>query len=119
MAKDDYNIITYKVLAYLYGIFKRKITYDHDVFSKLISLDEINEQYFSDILRNLQMEGYIQGVSFTKAWDNEFILISDYSDMIITHKGIQYLSENNSMKQIKEILINSVELIGSLIKIIF
>ena len=65
------------------------------------------------------MEGYIQGVSFTKAWANEFILISDYSDMIINHKGIQYLSENNSMKQIKEILINSVELISSLIKVIF
>ena len=106
-------------MAYLYGVFKRAITFDEVVFAELINLDEINDQYFSDILRNLRMEGYIQGVSFTKAWANEFILISDYSDMIITHKGIQYLSENNSMKQIKEILINSVELISSLIKVIF
>ncbi len=119
MAKDDYNVISYKVLAYLYGIFKRKITYDQNVFRKLISLDDINEQYFSDVLRNLQTEGYIEGLHFTKAWGNEYILTSEYSDMFITHKGIQYLSENNSMKQIKEILINNVGLIGSLIKIIF
>lgn len=118
MAKDDYNVIVYKILAYLYAVFKRKITYDYDVFSKLINLDDINEQYFSDILRNLQAEGYIQGLSFTKAWGNEYILISDYSDMVITHKGIQYLSDNSTMKQIKEILIYNVGLIGSLIKII-
>ena len=119
MAKDDYNVISYKVLVYLYGIFKRKITYDQNVFRKLINLDDIDDQYFSDILRNLQAEGYIQGLSFTKAWGNEYILFSDYSDMVITHQGIQYLYENNSMKQIKEILINNVGLIGSLIKIIF
>ncbi len=119
MSKDDYNVIIYKILAYLYGIFKRKIIYDHDVFSKLINLDEINEQYFSDVLRNLQMEGYIQGLSFAKAWGNEYILISDHSNMFITHKAIQYLLENKSMKKIKEVLINSFELIGSLIKIIF
>ena len=117
--KDDYNLITYKVLAYLYGVFKRVITFDDVVFVELMHLGEINKRYFIDILRYLQMEGYIQGLSFTKAWANEYILISDYSDMVITHKGIQYLLENNSMKQIKEILIDNVGLINSLIKIIF
>ena len=119
MAKDDYNVISYKVLAYLYGIFKRKIAYDQTVFRKLISLDDINEQYFSDVLRNLQTEGYIERLHFTKACGNEYILTSEYSDMFITHKGIQYLSDNSTMKQIKEKLINNVELIGSLIKTIF
>lgn len=114
MAIDDYNLITYKVLAYLYGVFKRVITFDEVVFVKLMHLDEINKRYFIDILHNLQKEGLIQGLKFSKAWGNEYLLISDYSDMVITHKGIQYLYENNSMKQVKEILIDDVELINSL-----
>ena len=119
MAIDDYNLITYKVLAYLYGVFKRVITFDEVVFVELMHLDEINKRYFIDILHNLQKEGLIQGLKFSKAWGNEYILTSDYSDMVITHQGIQYLSDNSTMKQIKEILINNVGLIGSLIKIVF
>lgn len=114
MAIDDYNLITYKVLAYLYGVFKRVITFDEVVFVELMHLDEINKRYFIDILHNIQKEGLIQGIKFSKAWGNEYLLISDYFNMVITHKGIQYLYENNSMKQVKEILIDDVDLINSL-----
>lgn len=36
MAKDDYDVIVYKILVYLYAFMKRKITFEEDVFQATV-----------------------------------------------------------------------------------
>lgn len=49
ITNDDYTLITYKVLAHLYRVFKRVIIFDEVVIVNLMHLDEINRRYFNDI----------------------------------------------------------------------
>lgn len=37
MAKDDYHVIVYKVLLYLYAVLKRKIVFDKISFDVVLS----------------------------------------------------------------------------------
>lgn len=115
MAKDDYDVIVFKVLVYLYAVLKKKIVFDELTFSKAIKLENINDQYFNSILEMMSKEGLIDNVFFTKAWGNDLILLSDLKDMQITSEGIHYLKENDRMAKIKNFLIDNVELITSLI----
>lgn len=119
MAKDDYNVIVNKVLTYLYAVFKRKIVFDDIVFEKSLDLDITDKRYFDDILRYIQKEDYISGLVFTKVWGNEYVLVNNYRDMAITHNGIQYLTENGTMKNIRDLLINGCDIISTLIQMIF
>ena len=70
MAKDDYDVIVYKMLLYLYGCMKRVISFNQAVFDKSIKREELNEGYFTDILRMMQKEGLVDGVNTVKPWGN-------------------------------------------------
>ena len=59
MAKDDYNVIVYKVLLYLYACKQRKIVFDTNVFLATVGADSINMEYFVDVLRMMQEDGLI------------------------------------------------------------
>ena len=113
MAKDDYDMIVYKVLVYLYACLKRKIVFDKLVFLKTVA-DGIDEEYLSSVLRLMSMEGLIEGVAFTKAWGNVYIRISDLCEMSITAAGIRYLKENRGMKKAAEAVKEGAEMIASL-----
>ena len=47
MAKDDYNVIKFKILVYLYGILKRRYTFTADEFNNLLERNNINDEYLS------------------------------------------------------------------------
>lgn len=116
MARDDYDAIVFKILVYLYAVFKRKIPFEKLTFKKATKYDEINEQYFNSVLDMMQKEGLIDGVVFVKAWGHDLILASDLEDMAITYNGIHYLKENDKMSKAKTFLLENVELITSLIE---
>lgn len=115
MAKDDYHVIVFKILVYLYAVLKREIAFDVITFKKAIKYDEINEQYFNSVLDMMKKEDLINGVTVIKAWGNDLIVASDLKDMHITSNGIHYLEENSTMNKIKQFLLENVELITSLI----
>lgn len=117
MAKDDFHIVVYKLLLYLYGCFKRKICFDTNVFNNIFK--DINKDYLTNILITLKQEGYITALEFIKVWGNEYIIVSDLNEITITIKGIEYLKENSIMSKIKNILFNQNDIISSLIKILF
>lgn len=45
MAKDDYDVIVYKVLVYYYACLKRRITFDKKVFEETV-MKGLNQSYF-------------------------------------------------------------------------
>jgi hypothetical protein len=102
MAKDDYFVLVYKILSYLYDLLKKGIMPDpkmlcHD--SPLFNIN-INENYWTYIMDNLQKQGLISGLIITNIWGGGKI-ISDLGNCQITPNGITYLSENNSLKKVK------------------
>ncbi len=118
MAKDDYDVIVYKILVYLYGCLKRKTVFNQEVFNKIIKRDSLNDDYLNDVIRMMQQEGFIEGASFTKAWGNVYIMTSDYNDIQITPAGIHYLKENSTAQKIKEILLENADTMAGLIGIL-
>ncbi len=118
MAKDDYDVIVYKILVYLYGCLKRKTVFTQAVFDKTIKREQLDDGYLEDVIRMMTTENLITGTSFAKAWGNKYIMLSDYGDVEITPAGIHYLKENSSAQKVKETLLESTDMIAGLIEIL-
>lgn len=118
MAKDDYDVIVYKVLLYLYAVLKRKISFDRRAFDALIERQDIAEEYFVDILRMMTAEELIEGAVFVRTWSTDYILISPLSQITITAKGIRYLKDNSAMKKVMESLRQIPGMVSDLIGIV-
>lgn len=118
MAKDDYNVVVFKILTYLYACLKRITLFDEDVFKQIIDKRKIADEYLTDILHMMTEEGMITGLVFTKAWGNTYILANEYGDMKITSSGIKYLNENSTMSKIKDAVKYNTGLIGELAKMV-
>jgi len=99
MAKDDYYVIVYKVLIYLYAVLKRKKVFDESEFKMIILKGRINEDYFISILELMQEDELITGLNFKKVWGNEVILVNDISDMKMSKTSFyKYISDNDYEK---------------------
>ncbi|MGI6568641.1 MAG: YjcQ family protein [Erysipelotrichaceae bacterium] len=121
MAKDDYDLIVFKVLTYIYAVTKRKISFNKDVFDKTIGMQHIDEVYFYYVLYLMKTENLIADVTVVKVWGNDYVLISDLSEMRITAEGIHYLKDNSFMKKACDFILENTpaDLIVSLIRMIF
>jgi len=102
MAKDDYFVIVYKLLKYLYECIKK---------SKPVSMDVIDADYFGIeklyweyIITNLSMDGYITGVNLIPIQGKLDKGVKISSSIKITPKGILYLEENSVFNKVKEIV---------------
>lgn len=118
MAKDDYYVVAFKILTYLYACLKRITLFDEDVFKQIIDKQKIADEYLTDILHMMTEEGMITGLVFTKAWGNTYILANEYGNMKITSFGITYLNENSTMSKIKGAVKDNTGLIGELVKMV-
>ncbi|MGI6206231.1 MAG: YjcQ family protein [Anaerovoracaceae bacterium] len=118
MAKDDYDVVVFKILTYLYACLKRKTLFDDAAFKQVIDKQNVADEYLTDILHMMDEEGLITGLNFTKPWAGTYILLNDFCDMKITQAGIHYLKENSGMAKVKDTLENSTGLIGELIKMV-
>ena len=118
MAKDDYDVIVYRILVYLYACKKRKIMHEESTFNAAVRKNVDSDEYFADILSMMQEEGLIEGLTIVKAWGGDKIIASDYGDMQITVKGIRYLSEDSRMNKVGSFLKDSVDTIAKLASII-
>lgn len=82
MARDDYYVIVYKILSYLYQCLK---------LGKKID------------------EEYISNVQYDRTWCGE-IIISNLDQAQITPKGIEYLDDNSLMEKAKKFLKETKEI---------
>lgn len=103
MAKDDYHVIVYKILAYLYVQLKSGETVDAKCIAHDGILFKINYKYWSYIMENMLQQGYISGISLTNPWGGETI-INDLNDCMITPLGIEYLCDNSFMAKVKQFM---------------
>lgn len=119
MAKDDYEHIVFRVLAYLYGCFKRKISFSEAAFEKQL-VKGVPEEYLWDALRLMQQEGLIEGLVFARAWGEEQFPVNGCGDMRITAAGIRHLAENDCMRRLREkILTGAPGALLELVKLVF
>lgn len=110
MAKDDYFVVVYKILGYLYDCMKEGVApkiSDYTWDSEAIG---INRQYWIDIITNLAEEDYIRGVQIVKRLGTEPALKLD--NVKITTKGIEYLEENSKMSKLKGVVKTVFDTVG-------
>lgn len=109
MAKDDYPVIVYQILAYLYQCLKR----GEDMDARMISTDSdlfkangqnINKRYWSYIIYNMQKENLINGVIFADFDGIKQPVPINWEDCQITPLGIEYLTNNSFLHKAKEFL---------------
>ena len=118
MAKDDYDVLVYKILLYYYAVLKRKVIFDNAAFDELISKAEISIEYLYDIIRMMQDEELIEGAVLKIAWGQDSLLANNLSDIRITAAGIRYLKDNSKMKEVGKLLSGVPGLVASLIGIV-
>lgn len=118
MAKDDYDVIVYRVLVYLYACLKREICFDEAVFNASVKKDVSSEEYFTDVLDMMQREGLVEGITIIHCWGNEAIIASTLCEASITADGIRYLKENSYMIKTGEMLKAAADVISKLAAIL-
>ena len=119
MAKDDYDVLVFKILTYLYGVMQRKAFFSKEGLNKLFP-EDISEEYLLDVFRLMTASELIEGLSFVKVWGNEYVLSSDLEDMTITGDGVQYLLNNSKMCKIKAAFLKAApSAVVSLVKLVF
>ena len=106
MARDDYHVIVYQILSYLYVQLKKGKPIDPEQISQDNRYFHINEKYWLYIMKNLSNDGLIDGITVTErryADDNEIVLrISDLENCEITPRGIEFLTDNSFMEKAKK-----------------
>ena len=100
MAKDDYFVIAYRILSYLYDCFQAGEKADKELFGP--SALGINNGYWVNVMESLYREGYIIGVAFPSAIGGIPSVVIQNTK--ITEKGIAFLEDNGKMKKAAEVL---------------
>lgn len=98
MAKDDYFVIAYRILDYLYKCLKAGVSPDIDFISP--DALKINPGYFVNVMESLSDKGYIKGVCFPRSIGVPVGV--KFSDLKITQDGIEFLQENSSIQKAKK-----------------
>ncbi len=103
MARDDYFVIVYKILTYLYECLK--MGKNIDTYNILTAETYgIEESYFNYIIIQLYEEGYIDGINIIPIIGAKQKGIKITSNVIIKPKGIEYLQENSILSKVKGML---------------
>ena len=110
MAKDDYHVIVYQILAYLYQCLKS----GKDIDTKMLGRDSeyfsvggkaASERYWCYILYHLQSMGLVDGIIFSGRVNNyPYERPIRWDDCMITPIGIEYLTDNSFLTKAKEFL---------------
>ncbi len=101
MAKNDYFVLVYKILKYLYKCLKESQPVDRECLQYGTKDLPIDEVYWEYIFEHIAKDGYVEGVTVSEFINGEkSIKITKY--IRITPKGIEYLEENSMMKKAAE-----------------
>lgn len=103
MAKDDYHVLVYQILSYLYVQLKAGEPIDTALLKHDSAYLGINETYWAYIFENLLKDGLIEGATVTKTW-GQVVMINGLEKTQITPRGIEYLCDNSFLNKAKEFL---------------
>ena len=74
MAKDDYYVIVYQILAYLYVKLKSGEPVDANMLKNDGPYFQINEKYWCYVMENLLESGLVRGIVVSKPWGDNTII---------------------------------------------
>ena len=100
MAKDDINVIMYKILKYLYECKKAGIRpSEEDIVynSKLLNIPRL---YWEDVILELGEKGFINGIK--KRATKDGLIITFEERFGISIDGMKYVDENSMMAKVEE-----------------
>lgn len=104
MAKDDFEVVAYKVLAYAYACLKAGVEASA---AKALEVAGVNEVYFITALRSLASKGLIEDVPMFKDMNGDVIRYGE--SITITMDGAAYLRENGRMAKVGKFLGSAFE----------
>lgn len=104
MARDDYFVLVYRILAYLYACLKEGQEPDIAYISHDSPALKISRNYWEYIFRHLLADGYLEGVSIVPVIGRTVPEVRISSDVMITPKGIEFLQGNSAMSKAKDFL---------------
>lgn len=108
MAKDDFFVIAYKMLAYLYACMKAGE--DPELSEMSANTYDIPKRYWRSIITNLYNKGYITGVRKIHV-PGTTVDTYEIDHPEITMDGIEYLQNNSTMEKAKQALKDLKEII--------
>ncbi len=100
MPTNDYFVIAYRILTYLYNCFMAGEKPDTEMFGP--EALRINNGYWVNTMESFSNEGYITGIVFTEPLDG--VRNAKIIDLKITEKGITFLHENSLIAKAKRTL---------------
>lgn len=119
MAKDDYFVLAYKLLKYLYDCLKNSERADWEKLAPETKDFPIGEEYFSYIVEHLLDDGYIEGLTKCSSVGRKLKFKETGRGVCITPKGIEYIEENGTMKKAAALLGFSGEIARDVVETIF
>lgn len=117
MAKDDYFVLVYKLLRYLYKCLKNEERPSWECIAPNTKDFPAGDQYFSYMLENLIKDEYIDGIVTVKRVGMP-LQFRETSGIRITPKGIEYLQENSTMKKVADFLGSAGEIFSEVMQTI-
>lgn len=110
MSKDDYFVLVYRLLDYLYTCLKTGAPVDYSLLTQ--TAFGIPQNYLEYLFKRVHEQGLVDGVNVVNRLGSGSTL--DISDIEITPKGIEYLLENNMMSKVKK----TIQTLGDIKKLI-
>lgn len=104
MAKDDYHVIVYQILSFLYQRLKKGEPVDVTMLAPEGPLFKVNKRYWAYIIYNLSRYGMIEGVDFIELDGMGIPCAAQLDGIMITPAGIEYLCDNSFMEKAKSFL---------------
>lgn len=111
MAKDDYHVIVYQILSYLYQRLKKGEAVDGNMLLHDSPLFQINKKYWAYIIYHLHESGFVEGAVFVDLDGLDVPMAAKLQNMRITPAGIEYLCNNTTIEKVKSFLKDIKEII--------
>lgn len=102
MAKNDMEVIIYKILMYLYIKMQNGQKADFIDICWKSTLFDIPENYWKSIIAELIDNKLVKGFTYTNTKDGMVVQMHD--DATITFKGREFLINNSEMQKAKKFL---------------
>lgn len=99
MSKNDYHVLAYRLLAYLYACLKDGTQPDMEYLQYNTKDFPIGEDYWNYLLCSLLESGYIRGAEVVQMPRIPQPRVKVIAALQITPMGIEYLLENSMMKK--------------------
>lgn len=103
MAKDDYYVVVYKILSYLYARLKADEKVDVRVLAHDGPMLGIRKGYWTYIIEHMWKQGFVEGIDIAQGY-GDICEIVGLEHIQITPDGIGYLLDNNLVAKAKKFL---------------